>query len=235
MFWETGLPSPRVSSSDQTFQLSPFLLFFSKLCWHHELQCVAVDAVIEKELVSALQVSVFPEILFTKAWKILHRDKGNKETHSTEEDFNIITLRWIITWYLLWLFVISGVRSAEEWSKIMAFFCYKAVRPSWLSQAAGQSREDPINLINKERIYTTAVSLCCSEVGKIVSCWRMYSVYQQNNDFHQFIHNGTLLRQNFSVPKRELRGGKGKRKRGEKNLNKICACIFERPSSRSSS
>jgi len=52
-----------------------------------------VDAVIEKELVSALQVSVFPEILFTKAGKILHRDKGNKETHNTEEDFKIITLR----------------------------------------------------------------------------------------------------------------------------------------------
>jgi len=38
-------------------------------------------------------------------------------------------------------------------------------RSSWT-----ESREDPINLINKERIYTTAVSLCCSEVGKIVSC-----------------------------------------------------------------
>ncbi|XP_020252196.1 uncharacterized protein LOC109829513 isoform X1 [Asparagus officinalis] len=82
MFWETGLPSPR---------------------------CVAVDAVIEEELVSALQVSVFPEIIFTKAGKILHRDKV--------------------------------VRTAEEWSKMMAFFYYKAVRPSCLSKTDGQSQE----------------------------------------------------------------------------------------------
>lgn len=82
MFWDTGLPSPR---------------------------CVAVDAVIEEELVSALKVSVFPEILFTKAGKILHRDKA--------------------------------VRSADEWSKIMAFFYYKAVRPSCLSKTDGQSPE----------------------------------------------------------------------------------------------
>lgn len=40
-------------------------------------QCVAVDAVVEVELVSALKVSVFPEIIFTKAGKILYREKGN--------------------------------------------------------------------------------------------------------------------------------------------------------------
>ncbi|KAJ6816435.1 uncharacterized protein M6B38_416745 [Iris pallida] len=82
MFWETGLPSPR---------------------------CVAVDAVVEQDLVSALQVSVFPEILFTKSGKILHRDKV--------------------------------VRSADEWSKIMAFFYYKAVRPSCLGKSGGQTQE----------------------------------------------------------------------------------------------
>lgn len=82
MFWDTGLPSPR---------------------------CVAVDAVIEEELASALQVSAFPEILFTHAGKILHRDKV--------------------------------VRSAEDWSKIMAFFYYKAVRPSCLGTTAGQNQE----------------------------------------------------------------------------------------------
>ncbi|XP_039122355.1 thioredoxin-like fold domain-containing protein MRL7L homolog, chloroplastic isoform X4 [Dioscorea cayenensis subsp. rotundata] len=48
MFWDTGLPSPR---------------------------CVAVDAVVEDELASVLKVSKFPEIIFTKAGKILHRDK----------------------------------------------------------------------------------------------------------------------------------------------------------------
>ena len=39
-------------------------------------QCVAIDAVVETELVSALKVSVFPEIIFTKAGKILYREKG---------------------------------------------------------------------------------------------------------------------------------------------------------------
>lgn len=39
-------------------------------------QCVAVDANTEFDLVSALQVSVFPEIIFTKAGKILYREKG---------------------------------------------------------------------------------------------------------------------------------------------------------------
>lgn len=39
-------------------------------------RCVAVDAIKEPELVSALQVSVFPEIIFTKAGKILYREKA---------------------------------------------------------------------------------------------------------------------------------------------------------------
>nr|XP_019703359.1 thioredoxin-like fold domain-containing protein MRL7L homolog, chloroplastic isoform X3 [Elaeis guineensis] len=81
MFWESGLPSPR---------------------------CVAVDACAEHDLVDALQVSGFPEILFTHAGKILHRDK---------------------------------VRTADEWSKVMAFFFYKAVRPSFLDKSVGQNRE----------------------------------------------------------------------------------------------
>nr|XP_009402681.1 PREDICTED: uncharacterized protein LOC103986396 [Musa acuminata subsp. malaccensis] len=82
MFWESGLPSPR---------------------------CVAIDACVEHDLVDALQVSIYPEILFTKAGKILHRDKV--------------------------------VRSADEWSKIMAFFYYKAVRPSCLDETAGKDEE----------------------------------------------------------------------------------------------
>lgn len=39
-------------------------------------QCVAVDAVVEDDLISALKVSVFPEIIFTKAGRILYREKG---------------------------------------------------------------------------------------------------------------------------------------------------------------
>ncbi|KAM0946461.1 putative thioredoxin-like domain-containing protein MRL7/MRL7L [Dioscorea sansibarensis] len=82
MFWDTGLPSPR---------------------------CVAVDAVVEDELASVLKVSKFPEIIFTKAGKILHRDKV--------------------------------VRTGDDWSKIMAFFYYKAVRPACLKKSAGENQE----------------------------------------------------------------------------------------------
>lgn len=39
-------------------------------------QCVAVDAVVEDDLASALEVRVFPELIFTKAGKILYREKG---------------------------------------------------------------------------------------------------------------------------------------------------------------
>ncbi|KAF0922711.1 hypothetical protein E2562_001104 [Oryza meyeriana var. granulata] len=82
MFWEYNLPSPR---------------------------CVAVDACAEPDLVEALNVSGFPEVLFTNAGKIIHRDKV--------------------------------VRSAEEWSRMMAFFYYKAARPPCLSEADGQGQE----------------------------------------------------------------------------------------------
>ncbi|XP_028083587.1 thioredoxin-like fold domain-containing protein MRL7L, chloroplastic isoform X3 [Camellia sinensis] len=38
-------------------------------------RCVAIDAVVELDLVSALQVLVFPELIFTKAGKILYCEK----------------------------------------------------------------------------------------------------------------------------------------------------------------
>ncbi|KAL8104531.1 thioredoxin-like fold domain-containing protein MRL7L, chloroplastic [Apium graveolens] len=64
-------------------------------------RCVALDAVVECDLVSALQVSQFPELIFTKAGKILHREKA--------------------------------IRTADELSKIMAFFYYGAAKPPCLS------------------------------------------------------------------------------------------------------
>ncbi|KAF8719745.1 hypothetical protein HU200_024500 [Digitaria exilis] len=82
MFWEHNLPSPR---------------------------CVAVDACAEPDLVDALKVSGFPEILFTNAGKIIHREKV--------------------------------VRSAEAWSRMMAFFYYKAARPPFLCEADGKGQE----------------------------------------------------------------------------------------------
>lgn len=47
--------------------------------WEHDLpspRCVAVDACAEPDLVAALKVSGFPELLFTNAGKILHREKA---------------------------------------------------------------------------------------------------------------------------------------------------------------
>ncbi|AQK93754.1 Thioredoxin superfamily protein [Zea mays] len=73
------------------------------------LVCVAVDACAEPDLVDALKVSGFPEILFTNAGRIIHREKV--------------------------------VRSAEAWSRMMAFFYYKAARPPFLCEADGKGQE----------------------------------------------------------------------------------------------
>ncbi|XP_058184233.1 thioredoxin-like fold domain-containing protein MRL7L, chloroplastic [Rhododendron vialii] len=64
-------------------------------------RCVAIDAVVELDLVSALHVSIFPELIFTKAGKILYREKA--------------------------------LRTADELSKIMAFFYYGAAKPPCLN------------------------------------------------------------------------------------------------------
>ncbi|KAL8199617.1 hypothetical protein R6Q57_013185 [Mikania cordata] len=61
-------------------------------------RCVAIDAVVECDLVSTLQVSEFPELIFTKTGKILHREKE--------------------------------IRTADELSKIMAFFYYGGAKPA---------------------------------------------------------------------------------------------------------
>ncbi|XP_059280031.1 thioredoxin-like fold domain-containing protein MRL7L, chloroplastic [Lycium ferocissimum] len=63
-------------------------------------RCVAIDAVVEVDLVSALKVSVFPELIFTKAGKILYREEAS--------------------------------RTADELSKMMAFFYYGAAKPPCL-------------------------------------------------------------------------------------------------------
>ncbi|KAK4489076.1 hypothetical protein RD792_004870 [Penstemon davidsonii] len=75
-----------------------------QIIWNCRLpspRCVAIDAVVELDLVSALKVAVFPELIFTKAGKILYREKG--------------------------------IRTADELSKIMAFFYYGAAMPPCLS------------------------------------------------------------------------------------------------------
>ncbi|XP_021907112.1 thioredoxin-like fold domain-containing protein MRL7L, chloroplastic [Carica papaya] len=86
-------------------------------------RCVAVDAIVEHDLVSALQVSMFPEIIFTKAGRILYREKG--------------------------------VRTADEFSKIMAFFYYGAARPPCLD-GIGNIQEPipslPITLNNSSKL-----------------------------------------------------------------------------------
>ncbi|KAL9274455.1 Thioredoxin-like fold domain-containing protein [Drosera capensis] len=66
-------------------------------CRHPSPRCVAIDAVVECDLVSSLKVSSFPELIFTKAGKVLYREKAK--------------------------------RSADELSKMMAFFYYGAGKP----------------------------------------------------------------------------------------------------------
>ena len=79
IIWNCRLPSPRVRT---VIKLLPSLFFaLQTLCFltftRYFKQCVAIDAVVEVDLVSALQVSVFPEVIFTKSGKILHRENGN--------------------------------------------------------------------------------------------------------------------------------------------------------------
>ncbi|KZV42668.1 hypothetical protein F511_25151, partial [Dorcoceras hygrometricum] len=75
-----------------------------QIIWNCRLpspRCIAVDAVVELDLVCALRVSIFPELIFTNAGKILYREKA--------------------------------IRTADELSKIMAFFYFGAAKPSYLS------------------------------------------------------------------------------------------------------
>lgn len=72
-------------------------------------RCVAIDAVVECDLVSTLGVSVFPELIFTKVGKIYHREKE--------------------------------IRTAEELSKMMAFFYYGAAKPPCLGDTFVMSNE----------------------------------------------------------------------------------------------
>lgn len=81
-------------------------------------RCVAIDAVVECDLVSALGVSVFPELIFTKTGKILYREK---ET-----------------------------RTADELSKIMAFFYYGAAKPACLNTTSIISNEGIPGFTNKK-------------------------------------------------------------------------------------
>lgn len=81
-------------------------------------RCVALDAVVESDLVSALQVSQFPELIFTKAGKILHREKA--------------------------------IRTADELSKIMAFFYYGAAKPPCLTTAGSiEEAIPPFSVCNR--------------------------------------------------------------------------------------
>lgn len=74
-------------------------------------RCVAVDAVVEIDLVSALEVSLYPQLIFTKAGKILYREKA--------------------------------IRTADELSKIMAFFYYGAAKPPCLNSAGNNEEAIP--------------------------------------------------------------------------------------------
>ncbi|XP_019190471.1 PREDICTED: uncharacterized protein LOC109184863 [Ipomoea nil] len=82
-------------------------------------RCVAVDAIVEHDLVSALKVSLFPELIFTKSGKILYREKA--------------------------------LRTADELSKIMAFFYYGAAKPSFLNVTGnGEETIPTVQISNKQ-------------------------------------------------------------------------------------
>ncbi|KAL3642211.1 Thioredoxin-like fold domain-containing protein mrl7l, chloroplastic [Castilleja foliolosa] len=75
-----------------------------QIIWNCSLpspRCVAIDANTELDLVSALQVSVFPELIFIKSGKIVYREKA--------------------------------IRTADELSKIMAFYYFGAAKPPCLT------------------------------------------------------------------------------------------------------
>ncbi|GFY81260.1 poly (ADP-ribose) glycohydrolase [Actinidia rufa] len=55
-------------------------------------RCVAIDAVVELDLVSALRVSVFPELIFTKAGKILYREKAIRAADELSKNNGILLL-----------------------------------------------------------------------------------------------------------------------------------------------
>ncbi|KAI3470272.1 hypothetical protein Pfo_026935 [Paulownia fortunei] len=83
-------------------------------------RCVAIDANLELDLVSALRVSVFPELIFTKAGKILYREKA--------------------------------IRTADELSKIMAFFYYGAAKPPCLSGIENMEEAIPTVQIRSDHL-----------------------------------------------------------------------------------
>ncbi|CAH9100618.1 unnamed protein product [Cuscuta epithymum] len=85
VFWNCRIPSPR---------------------------CLAIDAVVEHDLVSALNVSIFPELIFTKSGKILHREKA--------------------------------LRSADDLSKVIAFFYYGAAKPPCLDASVNGDGEEKV-------------------------------------------------------------------------------------------
>ncbi|KAK6930407.1 hypothetical protein RJ641_004501 [Dillenia turbinata] len=89
-------------------------------------RCVAIDAVVELDLVSALQVSVFPEVIFTKAGKILYREKD--------------------------------IRSAEELSKMMAFFYYGAAKPTYLTSMDDRQQMIPSVSTNNQQYQQNPLS-----------------------------------------------------------------------------
>ncbi|XP_057974957.1 thioredoxin-like fold domain-containing protein MRL7L, chloroplastic [Malania oleifera] len=89
IIWNCSLPSPR---------------------------CVAIDAVVEHDLVSALQVSTFPEMIFIKSGKILYREKV--------------------------------IRTADELSRIMAFFYFGAAKPPCLNNIENVQEVVPCVTIN---------------------------------------------------------------------------------------
>lgn len=112
---------------------------------------MAVDAVVEEELASALQVSVFPEILFTKAGKILHRDKGNNKNHV--KVYARLLQRPVASGMIFFFLVViscSISRGVVEDNGVLLLQSSETVVLGFNSRT--ESREDPIPIMSKQEI-----------------------------------------------------------------------------------
>lgn len=139
IIWNCSLPSPRVSKAFPFQNLCHhFRHFTNEIC----KQCVAIDAVVELDLVSALQVSVSPELIFTKSGKILYRERGTTSIYITR----IITSTWLWPMYIMVSFVF---RCTNSWwvvkdDGILLLWSGEATMSEWLYEC-GRSDSHCLN------------------------------------------------------------------------------------------
>lgn len=98
-------------------------------------------------------MSVFPEVIFTKAGKILFRDKGIALCCQQKSNRNFLSFPFSSPspsdHDQIPFGGFSATRNADEWSKIMAFFYYGAAKPSCLTNITDLQENIPsLNIDN---------------------------------------------------------------------------------------